>query len=46
VVAARDANLIEDPGREIPLHGNAFSFDLRPYEIKTFRLRFANRPGR
>jgi alpha-mannosidase len=46
VVAARDANLIEDPGREIPVHENAFSFDLRAYEIRTFRLRFANRPGR
>jgi Glycosyl hydrolases family 38 C-terminal beta sandwich domain len=37
----REANLIEDPSGEIAVHGNAFSFDLRPYEIKTFRLRFA-----
>jgi alpha-mannosidase len=36
----REANLIEDPSGEIAVHGNAFSFDLRPYEIKTFRLHF------
>jgi alpha-mannosidase len=43
LVSVRDANLIEDPGGEIAVHQDAFSFDLRPYEIKTFRLRFGSR---
>ncbi len=36
--SVRDANLIEDPGQALKVEGNAFSFDLRPYEIKTFLL--------
>jgi alpha-mannosidase len=41
--SARDANLIEDPGAKLPVHENTFSFDLRPYEIRTFRLRLEGR---
>ncbi len=41
LASAREANLIEDPGRELQSKGNTISFDLHPYEIKTFRLRFA-----
>jgi alpha-mannosidase len=41
LASAREANLIEDSGRELPSRGNTISFDLHPYEIKTFRLRFA-----
>jgi alpha-mannosidase len=41
LASVRAANLMEDPGSDIAVQGNAFSFDLRPYEIKTFRLRFA-----
>ena len=37
--SAREANLIEDPGKQLTINGNAISFDLHPYEIKTFRLR-------
>ncbi|HVT95426.1 MAG TPA: glycoside hydrolase family 38 C-terminal domain-containing protein [Bryobacteraceae bacterium] len=37
--SAREANLIEDPAATLPLQDNSFSFDLRPFEIKTFRLR-------
>lgn len=43
VVSVHEANLIEDPGNGMTVSGNAFSFDLRPYQIKTFRVRFANR---
>jgi alpha-mannosidase len=39
IASVRDANMIEDPGREIALHENSFAFDLHPYEIKTFRVR-------
>jgi alpha-mannosidase len=41
LASAREANLIEDPGRELQSKGNTISFDLHPYEIKTVRLRFA-----
>jgi alpha-mannosidase len=41
LASVRAANLMEDAGSDIAVQGNAFSFDLRPYEIKTFRLRFA-----
>ena len=40
LASAREANLIEDPGQELQIKGNTISFDLHPYEIKTFRLRF------
>jgi alpha-mannosidase len=36
--SVREANLIEDPGQAIAVQANAFSFDLHPYEIKTFLL--------
>jgi alpha-mannosidase len=39
VAAVRAANLIEDPGEELPVRDHAVSFDLRPYEIKTFCVR-------
>jgi len=35
---ASEANLIEDPVRPLEIRGNQITFDLRPYEIKTFRL--------
>jgi alpha-mannosidase len=35
---ASEANLIEDAGPTLGIRDNQFSFDLRPYEIKTFRL--------
>jgi alpha-mannosidase len=41
VAAAREANLIEDPGKQLEIDGNTISFDLHAYEIKTFRLRLA-----
>jgi alpha-mannosidase len=35
VAAAREANLLEDPGRPLSVAENAVWFDLHPYEIKT-----------
>jgi hypothetical protein len=29
---------MEDPGRGLPVRNNAFSFDLQPFEIKTFLI--------
>ena len=46
LASAHDANLIEDPAAELPVRENGFSFDLRPYEIRTFRLRLAPREPR
>jgi alpha-mannosidase len=43
VAAARAANLIEDPGAPLPVRDNAISFDLQPYEIKTFLLRLEDK---
>lgn len=42
LTSVREANLIEDPGRELTSQGNTISFDLHPFEIKTFLLRFAS----
>jgi alpha-mannosidase len=41
LASAKEANLIEDPGKPLEIRGNTISFDLRPYQIRTFRLRFA-----
>jgi alpha-mannosidase len=42
LASVRDANLIEDAAGDVPIHDNSISFDLRPFEIKTFRVRLAN----
>lgn len=39
IVAASEANLMEDSGGAIQVSDNTFQFDLRPYEIKTFKLK-------
>lgn len=47
VVSVHEANLMEDTGREISAEQDSFSFDLHPYEIKTFKLQLgppASRP--
>jgi alpha-mannosidase len=41
VASVREANLIEDPEKPLQLDGNTISFNMHPYEIKTFRLRLA-----
>jgi alpha-mannosidase len=33
-----EANLIEDTGARLDAQGDSFAFDLKPYEIKTFKL--------
>jgi alpha-mannosidase len=33
-----EANLIEDAGAPIDAQGDSFTFELKPYEIKTFEL--------
>jgi alpha-mannosidase len=40
ILAANEANLLEDPGRKLKFsnHGE-LHFDLHPFEIKTFKLR-------
>ncbi len=39
VAEARSANLLEDPEEALNVEDNAVSFDLRPYQIRTIRLR-------
>jgi len=38
VAAANEANLVEDTGRKLEANNDTLQFDLRPYEIKTFKL--------
>ena len=33
-----EANLIEDTGASVNAQADGFAFDLKPYEIKTFKL--------
>ncbi|MEO6437507.1 MAG: glycoside hydrolase family 38 C-terminal domain-containing protein [Tepidisphaeraceae bacterium] len=35
---AEEVNLMEDPLRDLPVANNGFMFDLKPFEIKTFKL--------
>ena len=39
LVTVHECNLMEDPGRELANTGNTIEFDLRPFEIKTFKIR-------
>jgi len=39
IASASEANLMEDPGRELEVTDNTLKFDLGPFEIKTFRLK-------
>ena len=39
VVSAREADLLERPGKPLAVSGNAVRLDLRPFEIRTIRLR-------
>jgi len=40
VDTAGEVNLMEDPIRELPVADDLLTFDLHPFEIKTFKLRF------
>ncbi len=39
VAEARTANLLEEPENELKVENNAVTFDLRPYQIRTFQLK-------
>jgi alpha-mannosidase len=39
IVSAEEINLIEDPAGPATVDGSALKFDLRPHEIKTFRIK-------
>jgi alpha-mannosidase len=38
VRSAEEANLMEDPGRELAVRNDTVKLDFRPFEIKTVRL--------
>src|SRR5262245_19418380 len=44
VAAANEANLMEDTGRRLEANNDTLQFDLRPYEIKTFKLQLQAPP--
>ena len=39
ILAAREANLMEDPGTKLKVADNSFHFDLHPFEIKTCEVK-------
>jgi alpha-mannosidase len=39
IISASEASLIEDTGKELKVLANGLQFDLKPFEIKTFKLR-------
>ena len=43
VLSSREANLLEEPGRELKVENDSVSFDLHPFEIKTIRFRVGKR---
>ena len=38
IIAAYEANLLEDSGRKLKIQNDTVQFDLRPFEIKTIKL--------
>ena len=42
VLAANEANLMEDTGKELKWRDDSIHFDLHPFEIKTLKLRLKN----
>ncbi len=45
VAQVNEANLIEDSGSQISVQHDSFTFDLKPYEIKTFKLKMRTFAG-
>jgi hypothetical protein len=45
ITSAQEVNLMEDSGRELSIVDNTLYFDLRPYEIKTFKLQLRRLRG-
>jgi alpha-mannosidase len=42
IQAASEVNLMEDPIQPLAVKGDSIQFDLRPFEIKTFRLQLVS----
>jgi alpha-mannosidase len=45
IVEACEANLLEDAGKTLKVEDNAVRFDLRPFEIRTIRLKLSGQHG-
>jgi alpha-mannosidase len=41
--SAQECNLLEQPINDVYCQGNSLSFQVRPFEIKTFRIRLASK---
>jgi alpha-mannosidase len=41
ILSAQECNLLEEPINDVSYQGNALSFQVRPFEIKTFRIRLS-----
>ncbi len=41
ILSVQECNLLEEPINDVSYQGNTLSFQVRPFEIKTFRLRLA-----
>jgi alpha-mannosidase len=46
LLTASEANLIEDPGRQLQCQNDTLQFDVRAYEIKTFLLQLQRSAGK
>ncbi len=42
IVAAEECNLLEKPVRKVPIYDNALIFEMRPYQIRTFKISMSN----
>ncbi len=42
LLAAQSCNLLEEPLADVAVQGNSFSFAVKPFEIKTFRVHLAS----
>ncbi len=41
ILSAQECNLLEEPVNDVSYQGNTLPFQVRPFEIKTFRIRLA-----
>jgi len=41
ILSAQECNLLEEPINDVSYQGNTLSFQVRPFEIKTFRVHLA-----
>jgi len=41
ILSAQECNLLEEPINNVSYQGNTLPFQVRPFEIKTFRIRLA-----